>query len=398
MKPEGGMQKLEIDNNVYLCPMPIVLVGTMVEGKANFMTVGWVSRVNFNPPMIAISINRSHYTPEGIQENRSFSINIPGRSMLEVTDYCGLVSGKTIDKSKLFELFYGRIPTAPMVGDCPLNMECKLVQAVDLPSNYLFIGEIVGAYCEERVMTDGKPDIKKIDPLVLSMPDTSYWGIGEFIAKAWNVGKEFKKADGLGTKVFEAMYKGVPPWEIDGPQSEIVHLVEHGEIKSAVLDVGCGTGENALYLAEIGFEVAGIDIVTTAIEKALSEAKERSLAPTFLVWDALGLQHLERRFNTVIDSGFFHVLPDEKRPVFVESLASVLNPGGTYFMICFSEHEPGSWGPRRVTQTEIRESFRKGWQINYIREAKFDTNRGPRKCNAWLSSITLIDSDMVKGP
>ena len=196
----------------------------------------------------------------------------------------------------------------------------------------------------------------------------------------------------MGTKVFEEMYKGVPPWEIDGPQSEIVHLAESGEIRSAVLDVGCGTGENSLYLAEIGLQVVGIDIVQTAVEKALSKAKERSLVPTFLVWDALNLQRLERKFNTVIDSGFFHVLPDKKRPVFVEALASVLNPGGTYFVMCFSEHEPGSWGPRRITRAEIRENFKQGWQVNYIREAKFDTNLGLRKCNAWLASITLTDN------
>jgi len=193
------------------------------------------------------------------------------------------------------------------------------------------------------------------------------------------------------------MYRGLPPWEIDGPQSEIVRLAENGEIRSAVLDVGCGTGENALYLTKIGLQVVGIDIVPTAVEKALSKAKERSLAPTFLVWDALDLQRLERRFNTVVDSGFFHVLPDKKRPVFIKSLASVLDPGGTYFVMCFSEHEPGSWGPRRVTQAEITETFGLGWQINYIRAAKFDTNLGPRQCNAWLSSITLIDSDMAKG-
>lgn len=186
------MQKLEIDNNAYLCPMPVVLVGTMIGGKANFMTVGWVSRVNFKPPMMAICINRFHYTPKGIFENRSFSVNIPGRSMLEVTDYCGLVSGKTIDKSELFDLFYGKIPTAPMIGDCPLNMECKLVQVVELPSNFLFIGEIVGAYCEERFMTDGKPDIKKVDPFVLTMPDNRYWAIGELVGDAWSIGKRLK--------------------------------------------------------------------------------------------------------------------------------------------------------------------------------------------------------------
>ena len=188
------MQKLNIDTNVYLYPMPLVLVGAEVRGKPNFMTVGWVSRVNFKPPMIAISINKAHYTPKGIQENGAFSVNIPTRSMVEVTDYCGLVSGRTADKSELFEVFYGEFQGTPMIAECPLNMECKLVNTVDLPSNYLFIGDIVGAYCGEEFMTDATPDIKKIDPLILTMPDYSYWGVGEFVAKAWSVGKELKKA------------------------------------------------------------------------------------------------------------------------------------------------------------------------------------------------------------
>ncbi len=200
----------------------------------------------------------------------------------------------------------------------------------------------------------------------------------------------------MGTEIFEEMYQGVPPWEIDGPQSEIVHLAEQGAIKSPVLDVGCGTGQNALYLADLGFEVAGIDIVPTAVEKALSNAKKRSSPATFMVWNALQLQELHRRFNTVIDSGFFHVLPDKKRPVFVKSLASVLDVGGSYLMMCFSEHEPGSWGPRRVTRAEIRESFKQGWVIDYIREAIFDTNLGARRCKAWLSSITLADSHVMR--
>ncbi|MGO9553445.1 MAG: class I SAM-dependent methyltransferase [Syntrophobacteraceae bacterium] len=213
----------------------------------------------------------------------------------------------------------------------------------------------------------------------------------------YDIGGLTRKAAKMGSKIFEEMYKGVPPWEIEGPQSEIVHLAEHGEIRSPVLDAGCGTGENTLYLAGLGFEVVGIDIVPAAVEKALNKAKEGSSAATFMVWDALRLDDLHRRFNTVIDSGFFHVLPDKERPVFVKSLASVLDVGGSYLMMCFSEHEPGAWGPRRVTQAEIRESFRHGWFIDYIREARFDTNLGSRKCNAWLCSITLVDSHVMNG-
>jgi SAM-dependent methyltransferase len=192
-------------------------------------------------------------------------------------------------------------------------------------------------------------------------------------------------------EVFEEMYKGVPPWDIVGAQGEIVRLAEAGEIRSPVLDVGCGTGENVLYLAGLGHDVVGIDIVPTAIDKAMRKLEERSLTAEFLVWDALKLHGLGRKFNTVIDSGFFHTLSDQERPDFVRELALVLNPGGTYFMMCFSEHEPGSWGPRRVTQKEILDSFRPGWQVNYIRNMRFDTNFGPQCCNAWLASIRLVD-------
>jgi flavin reductase (DIM6/NTAB) family NADH-FMN oxidoreductase RutF len=188
------MQKVEIGSNVYLVPMPVVLVGTVLEGKANFMTVGWVSRVNFQPPMIAVCINKAHYTAQGIVDTGAFSVNIPAKSMMAATDYCGLVSGRRTDKSEVFELFYGRLPGAPMIAECPLTMACKLFQTVDLPSNFLFIGEIEGAYCEERFMTDGRPDLRKIDPFVLSMPDNHYWGVGDPLGRAWSVGKGWKEA------------------------------------------------------------------------------------------------------------------------------------------------------------------------------------------------------------
>ena len=121
--------------------------------------------------------------------------------MVKLTDYCGLVSGRKVDKGMLFEIFYGELQGAPMITECPLNMECKLVDSIDLPSNELFIGEIKGAYCGEQFMTNDKPDIKKIDPFVLSMPDNSYWGIGEFVADEQIVPLEHGDADiGLGVR------------------------------------------------------------------------------------------------------------------------------------------------------------------------------------------------------
>ncbi|HVO68287.1 MAG TPA: flavin reductase, partial [Syntrophales bacterium] len=113
--------------------------------------------------------------------------------LMEKVDYCGLVSGEKVDKSKIFDIFYGDLPNAPMVRQCPLCMECNLVTAVDLPSNTLFIGEIMETYTEERFLTNSKPDIKKINPFTLTMPDNNYWNVGENAGKAWSIGKDFRK-------------------------------------------------------------------------------------------------------------------------------------------------------------------------------------------------------------
>ncbi|WAM22758.1 MAG: methyltransferase domain-containing protein (plasmid) [Candidatus Methanoperedens sp.] len=189
---------------------------------------------------------------------------------------------------------------------------------------------------------------------------------------------------------FNFAYEGTPPWDIGRPQKEFVRLAEEREISGRVLDVGSGTGENALYLASVGFEVWGIDAAQSAIKIAKEKAKERGIAVNLLVSDALKLQLLKNNFDTVIDSGLFHVFSDEERPIFAASLSSALYPGGKYFMLCFSEHEPGTYGPRRVTQAEIRAAFSKGWKINYIREAVLETTFGSEGVKAWLSSISRL--------
>ena len=194
----------------------------------------------------------------------------------------------------------------------------------------------------------------------------------------------------MALDLFDEAYKGVPPWDIGRPQREIVRLVAEDAIRGSVLDAGCGTGENALYLCAQGHEVWGIDASAAAIAKAKHKAEVRGLKVNFQIANALHLASLGRTFNVVIDSGLFHVFTDEERPIFVRELVSVLQSGGTYFLLCFSEHEPTEWGgPRRVTQAGIRTAFGdEGWKILTIRRALFDTNLHKDGGQAWLAHIT----------
>lgn len=187
---------------------------------------------------------------------------------------------------------------------------------------------------------------------------------------------------------FNTAYAGTPPWDIGRPQREFVRLTEAGEIRGSVLDAGCGTGENALFMASRGREVWGIDGAPTAIEKARAKARDRGLQATFVVHDALRLDRLGQAFDTVIDSGLFHTFGDVERTKWTRSLGAVLRPTGAYFMMCFSEREPGSWGPRRITQDEIRDTFAEGWRVNWIRAARFEANLEGNGAQAWLASIT----------
>lgn len=187
------MNKIKIENSAaFLYPMPMVLVGSVFEGKANFMAAGWVSRVNPQPPLFAIALGR-HHTNKGIEENREFSINIPDVSLLEKTDYCGLVSGSKTDKSRIFDVFYGASAKAPLIKECPVCMSCTLYDVIQLPVDTLYIGEPKEVFTEEKYMTDHKLDIKKINPFTLSMPDNTYWSVGENLGKAWEAGKSLKK-------------------------------------------------------------------------------------------------------------------------------------------------------------------------------------------------------------
>jgi len=199
------------------------------------------------------------------------------------------------------------------------------------------------------------------------------------------------QSDSLGD--FDEIYAGTPPWDIGCPQPAFLRLAETGAIEGRVLDVGCGTGEHVLMAAERGLEATGIDSAPRAITAARSKAADRDLVARglvarFLVWDALRLGELEEHFDTVLDSGLFHVFDDERRARYVEGLSTALHPGGRYLMCCFSDRQPGDWGPRRVRQDEIRAAFGAGWEVESIEAARFETNLAPPAVQAWLAIVT----------
>ncbi len=186
------MDKKTLGNKSLLYPMPVTLVGANVAGKPNYLTAAWVGIVNREPPMISVALNKRHYTNVGIRENGTFSVNIPSAAMVEATDYCGIVSGYRDDKSDLFDTFYGKLGTAPMIRECPLCLECRVVHVLAPASHETFIGEIVACYTEERYLTDGAPDPRKLDLMVYTHFDRSYWRVGEFVGKAWSIGKGYR--------------------------------------------------------------------------------------------------------------------------------------------------------------------------------------------------------------
>lgn len=188
---------------------------------------------------------------------------------------------------------------------------------------------------------------------------------------------------------FDAIYAaGTPPWDIGRPQPAFDHLATAGELVGRVLDVGCGTGEHALMAASLGYEALGLDMSVRAIELAKTKAIERGVDVRFVVADALHLVDLGEQFETVLDCGLFHVLDDGERERYVASLADVVPPGGRYHMLCFSDRQPGDWGPRRVTQDEIRVALTVGWEIESIESAVIDLTWDPAGALAWKVTAT----------
>ncbi|MBM3266339.1 MAG: class I SAM-dependent methyltransferase [Candidatus Sericytochromatia bacterium] len=194
---------------------------------------------------------------------------------------------------------------------------------------------------------------------------------------------------------FEAFYReGTPPWDTGRPQPVIVRLANDDLVAGNVLDAGCGTGENALFLAGRGFDVTGVDISPTAIARARDKATERGLRATFRVGDVRLPADLEGPYRTVIDSGVFHVFDDADQARYVASLAQVLEPGGTFHMVVFSDREPGDWGPRRLGERQIRAAFGAGWHLDRLERTHFDVLIAETgRVEAWHAAVRRVGAD-----
>ena len=184
------MNKKTFGPQPLLYPMPAVLIGVKVEGKANFMTAAWCGITAYKPPSLMVGINKERYTLKGIKPQGVFSVNVPSADQVKMVDYCGIYSGAKKDKSKLFKLFYGALKKAPLIEACPVNLECQVRHLLDMESHIVVLGEITETYVSDSCLTNGKVDSKKIDPLVFSFPDGRYWRMGEAIARAFQAGKE----------------------------------------------------------------------------------------------------------------------------------------------------------------------------------------------------------------
>ena len=176
------MKKINTDLNKIGYPMPVVIIGTEFKGKVNFMTAAWVTNVNLEPPMLAICLSKDHLTSEAIQENKVFSVNFPNRVLAAKADYCGLKSGREIDKSQAFHIFYGKQTSVPLIEECPLSLSCKLTDVIPVAGDLLIIGEVLEAFSEERYLNQGNPDV--------TMPDNKYWCLGELVGQAFEIGNK----------------------------------------------------------------------------------------------------------------------------------------------------------------------------------------------------------------
>lgn len=192
---------------------------------------------------------------------------------------------------------------------------------------------------------------------------------------------------------WDASYRnGRAPWDIGRPQPAIQRLTEEGAFTGAILDAGCGTGENALHVASLGLRVVGVDVAETALSIAREKAASRGIAADFVIADALRLDRLGRAFETVLDCGLFHTFDGDERAGYVASLASVTSRGAKLYVLCFSDIGPGTCGPHPISQEELRAAFERGtgWSIASISSSRIQTTFNAQGIPAWLTKIERI--------
>ena len=188
------MDKIELSAQDLTPVRPIFIVGADVDGRPNFMNVGGGGSVSFNPPMIALPIQPHRYTLRGILENRTLSVNIPVTAQVNEADYTGIVSGARTDKARDcgFDVFYGKLKTAPMIRQCPLNMECTLMHVLTSNSHAIVIGRIEASYVSGEYVREGKLNPGDMNPLLWIPGKADYVGVGSAVGKCWTAGKEIK--------------------------------------------------------------------------------------------------------------------------------------------------------------------------------------------------------------
>lgn len=189
------MGKIQIGSQTLIYPMPALLIGANVDSKPNFMVAAWCGIADGAPPMVSVAIQHSRYTLLGIRQNLAFSVNVPSVDLVKEVDYCGSASGVELNKVEVchFNLFYGKLNGAPLIEQCPVNLECKVVHILNLGSHSLIVGRIEETHVSESCLTNGKPDVDKINPLCyITSPAQRYQALGEVIGKAYSIGKELR--------------------------------------------------------------------------------------------------------------------------------------------------------------------------------------------------------------
>jgi flavin reductase (DIM6/NTAB) family NADH-FMN oxidoreductase RutF len=186
--------KVSLKGRNLLYPMPVTLIGAVVGGRPNFINIAHVGILNAaRPHLISLGMGKAHHTNLGIRENREFSVNLLSRDQVAAVDHVGLVSGAEVDKSAIFDIEYRSLAHAPLIVRSPLAMECRLVDIYDTAHHDVFIGEVVESWAEEAVLSGGKPDLAKVQPILFDMAGPSYWSIGGRIGQCWSIGRQYGK-------------------------------------------------------------------------------------------------------------------------------------------------------------------------------------------------------------